>query len=66
MARPILRRSMVALAFSLMMLPLAAQQRDRSKIPEQYTWNLADLYPSEAAWRSEITPTRAHQMVRST
>jgi oligoendopeptidase F len=31
---------------------VAAQERDRSKIPIQYTWNLADLYPSDAAWRA--------------
>src|SRR5215510_3233665 len=29
-----------------------AQERDRSKIPEKYKWNLADIYPSEAAWRT--------------
>src|SRR4029078_5717215 len=29
-----------------------AQERDRSKIPDQYKWNLADIYPSEAAWRA--------------
>lgn len=27
-----------------------AQERDRSKIPDQYKWNLADLYPNAAAW----------------
>jgi oligoendopeptidase F len=30
---------------------VGAQERDRAKIPERYTWNLADIYPSEAAWR---------------
>jgi oligoendopeptidase F len=30
---------------------VGAQERTREQIPEQYTWNLADLYPSEAAWR---------------
>lgn len=29
-----------------------AQERDRARIPERYTWNLADLYPDEAAWRA--------------
>ncbi len=29
-----------------------AQERERSQIPEQFTWNLADIYPSEAAWRA--------------
>jgi oligoendopeptidase F len=29
-----------------------AQERDREKIPDKYKWNLADIYPSEAAWRA--------------
>ncbi len=28
-----------------------AQERDRGKIPDKYKWNLADIYPSEEAWR---------------
>ena len=28
-----------------------SQERDRSKIADQYKWNLADLYPSDAAWK---------------
>jgi len=28
-----------------------AQERDRSKIADQYKWNLADIYPSDAAWK---------------
>src|SRR4051812_18819737 len=31
---------------------LVAQERDRARIPEQYKWNLADIYPSDEAWRS--------------
>ena len=27
-----------------------SQQRDRSKIPESYRWNLTDLFPSDDAW----------------
>src|SRR5688572_33102859 len=30
----------------------AAQERDRAKIPDRYKWNLADIYPSDAAWRA--------------
>src|SRR4051812_29146527 len=30
-----------------------APERDRSAIAEKYKWNLADLYPSEQAWRAE-------------
>jgi len=29
-----------------------AQERDRAKIPDAYKWNLADVYPNEAAWRA--------------
>jgi oligoendopeptidase F len=29
-----------------------AQERDRNKIPDQYKWNLADLYPSDDAWKN--------------
>jgi oligoendopeptidase F len=28
-----------------------AQERDRSKIADQYKWSLADIYPSDAAWK---------------
>jgi oligoendopeptidase F len=28
------------------------RNRPRAEIPEQYTWNLADLYPSVEAWRA--------------
>ncbi len=28
------------------------QERDRAKIPDKFKWNLADLYPSEEAWRT--------------
>jgi oligoendopeptidase F len=30
-----------------------SQERDRSKIPDKYKWNLADLYPSKDAWAAE-------------
>jgi oligoendopeptidase F len=30
-----------------------AQERDRSKVPAQYKWDLTALYPTEQAWRSE-------------
>ena len=30
----------------------AVQERDRAKIPERYTWNLADIYTDDAAWRA--------------
>jgi oligoendopeptidase F len=33
-------------------LHAVAQERDRAKIPDQYKWNLADIFPNQAAWRS--------------
>src|SRR5262245_64804549 len=33
-------------------LSALAQERDRSKIPAKYTWNLTDIFPTDAAWRS--------------
>jgi len=29
-----------------------AQTRDRAAVPDAYKWNLADLYPSDAAWQA--------------
>lgn len=34
--------------------PLEAQVRERSSIPEQYTWNLAALYPTDEAWAQTL------------
>ncbi len=28
------------------------QERDRSKIPDKYKWNLTDIYPSDDAWKT--------------
>ena len=44
----------VAVAFALVALivPVAAQQRDRASIPEKYKWDLTQIYPSNAAWRA--------------
>src|SRR3954462_5780864 len=44
----------IATAFALLVLTLtvAAQERDRSSMPDKYKWNLADIYPSDAAWRA--------------
>jgi len=40
--------ALMLLAATLAAVPSAAA--DRKDIPVKYTWNLADLYPSEAAW----------------
>ena len=31
---------------------MLAQERDRSKIADKYKWNLGDIYPSVAVWRT--------------
>jgi oligoendopeptidase F len=31
---------------------LTAQERDRAKVPDTFKWNLADIYPDQAAWRA--------------
>lgn len=49
---PLAKFALPILGLSFMMHDMSiAQERDRSKIPDQYKWNLADIYPSEAAWR---------------
>lgn len=42
--------SFVSIVF-LFVTGLPAQQRDRTAIPEKYKWNLADLYPTQSAWK---------------
>ena len=49
---PSARFLLVAPALAALTLNTGAQERERAQIPEQYKWNLADIYPSETAWRS--------------
>jgi oligoendopeptidase F len=39
-------------ALATLTLTVFAQEHNRSKIPDKYKWNLADIYPSDAAWRA--------------
>lgn len=32
---------------------------ERSQIPVEETWNLADLYPSDQAWEQDLEATRS-------
>jgi oligoendopeptidase F len=41
-----------AVALVALSVAAVAQERDRAKIPEKYKWNLADIYPNDAAWRA--------------
>ena len=46
-------RSIRSVAVAALLAVLLAPQlpaAERSEIPDQYKWNLADLYPNEAAW----------------
>ena len=37
---------------AMLSLTLLAQERDRSRIPDKYKWNLADIYQTDGAWRA--------------
>jgi oligoendopeptidase F len=41
-----------AILFSASCFSTNGQERDRNKIPDKYKWNLADIYPTEEAWRT--------------
>ena len=43
---------MLVAIFAAFVVAATAQERDRAKIPDQYKWNLADIYADEAAWRA--------------
>ena len=45
--------ALCALLCAALGLTALAQTRERSSVPVRYTWNLTDLYPTEAAWRTE-------------
>ena len=32
---------------------------ERSQVPVEDTWNLADIYPSDEAWQQDLEATRA-------
>ncbi len=53
-SRPHVHALTIALALGLAatVLARAAQQQDRSAIPDRYKWNLAEIYPSDQAWRA--------------
>ena len=45
----LIRPVAVAALLAALLAP-ALPAAERSEIPDQYKWNLADLYPNEAAW----------------
>src|SRR3954469_21067070 len=50
----LIRPLAIASALAVLTITLGAQERDRSKIPDKYKWNLSDIYPSDGAWRSAM------------
>ncbi|HKF40398.1 MAG TPA: hypothetical protein VKB21_04885, partial [Candidatus Acidoferrum sp.] len=47
------RPSTMVLLLAALANPSAAQERDRSKVPEQYKWDLTAIYPSDQAWQEQ-------------
>src|SRR5215831_9967943 len=45
---------LIAIIFALAVTGLrgAAQQKERSAVPDRYKWDLTQIYPSDQAWRS--------------
>ena len=43
---------LAAATVAVLSVAVVAQERDRAKIPDKYKWNLAEIYPNEAAWRA--------------
>jgi oligoendopeptidase F len=48
-----MRLATILVTVTTMTVMLAAQDRDRAKVPDALKWNLADIFPSEAAWRTQ-------------
>ncbi len=40
-------------AVTCMSVLTIGQERDRAKVADEYKWNLADIYPDAAAWRTQ-------------
>jgi len=47
-----MRRVLIFAVVMCMSVAMLAQERDRSKVPDKFKWNLAEIYPSDAAWRA--------------
>jgi oligoendopeptidase F len=48
-----MRLTLLLVTVIAMTVLLSGQERDRAKVPDALKWNLADVYPSEAAWRAQ-------------
>ena len=47
-----MRKMITILALIALTVTAGAQSRDRSQTPDKYKWNLAEVYPGDAAWRA--------------
>jgi oligoendopeptidase F len=47
-----MRKMTIALALIALTVTAGAQSRDRSQTPDKFKWNLTEIYPSDAAWRT--------------
>jgi oligoendopeptidase F len=47
-----MRAAWAGLAVMGMTVLMTGQERDRAKIAQEYTWNIAEIYPDDAAWRA--------------
>jgi oligoendopeptidase F len=47
-----MRAVWAGLAVIGMTVLMTGQERDRTKIAQEYTWNVAEVYPDDAAWRA--------------
>src|SRR6266545_790016 len=52
MRTPTIRSLCVVVLLTTLTIAAGGQSRDRSQTPEKYKWDLAELYPSETAWRT--------------
>jgi oligoendopeptidase F len=50
---------LAAAAAAAITLQATAQERDRSRVPDRYKWNLSDIFPSVDAWRAAKTRVEA-------
>ena len=49
---PLLSLAIFAAAVCALTMVVSAQERDRSKVSDKYTWDLTHIYPSDEAWRA--------------
>ena len=45
--------AVVVAAVTCMSVLTIGQERDRAKVPDNLKWDLADIYPDDAAWRKQ-------------